>query len=395
MRWRACRLQFVPALEHLVPEQAGEQEADRDVLACAHALVGARQRQHHEALALRLLEDHVEQRQQPVVQPLGAQAQDAGHRVPAGQQLQHLVEYARRRHVLEQAGQPRDRRARRLVDLEAELGGEAHRAQHPHRILAVARLRIADHAQPAALDVLHAVVIVDHRFGGRVVVKGVDREVAPRRIVGLIAEDVVGEHAAVRVDRLRAVGRGAVGRHLDRLRAKHHVHQPEAAADDDGAAEMRLDLLGRGVGGDVEVLRRHADQQVAHGAADDVGMVPGLLQRLAHPQRRAWHPVALDAVLGDRHLSRLVRAPAPREQRLHFLDKALDHRALPAASVGSRWCRKGVVTLITGGFYVSSAASHCRTSGKVSDRLCDRPKQSSASSAAASVRMSRGRWVSR
>jgi hypothetical protein len=34
-------LQVLPAFQHLVPEQAGEQEADRDVLAGAHALVGA------------------------------------------------------------------------------------------------------------------------------------------------------------------------------------------------------------------------------------------------------------------------------------------------------------------------------------------------------------------
>ena len=36
--------------------------------------------------------------------------------------------------------------------------------------------------------------------------------------------------------------------------AEHHVHQLEAAADDAGAAEQRADLLGRGVGGHVEVL---------------------------------------------------------------------------------------------------------------------------------------------
>ena len=41
------------------------------MLAGADALVGARQRLQHEALAGRLLENHVEQRQQPVMQTLG------------------------------------------------------------------------------------------------------------------------------------------------------------------------------------------------------------------------------------------------------------------------------------------------------------------------------------
>ena len=52
---------------------------------------------------------------------------------------------------------------------------------------------------------------------------------------------------------------GAEGRDLDHLvlaaAAEDHVHEAEAPADDEGAAEQRLDLLGRGVGGDVEVLR--------------------------------------------------------------------------------------------------------------------------------------------
>ena len=72
---------------------------------------------------------------------------------------------------------------------------------------------------------------------------------------------------------------GAEGRHLDHLvvaaAAEHHVHDAKAPADDEGAPEQRLHLLGRGVGGDVEVLRPQADQQVAHRAADDVGLVAG------------------------------------------------------------------------------------------------------------------------
>ena len=82
-----------------------------------------------------------------------------------------------------------------------------------------------------------------------------------------------------------AVHVGAEGRDLDHLvlaaAAVHHVHDAKAPADDEGAAEQALDLLGRGVGGDVEVLGPQADQQVAHRAADDVGLVAGLLQRRA------------------------------------------------------------------------------------------------------------------
>ena len=55
-------------------------------------------------------------------------------------------------------------------------------------------------------------------------------------------------------------------------------------------------LFRRGVGGDVEILGLGADQQVAHGAADDVGLVALLLQALADAPAAAADAVAGDAV---------------------------------------------------------------------------------------------------
>jgi hypothetical protein len=85
--WRAfdCR-------EHFVPEQRGEQEGRRHRPAGEHALVGLREREGDEALAERLLEDHVEQRQESLVQPHLAQLPQAGAGVAGEQQLEHLVE---------------------------------------------------------------------------------------------------------------------------------------------------------------------------------------------------------------------------------------------------------------------------------------------------------------
>jgi len=82
--------------------------------------------------------------------------------------------------------------------------------------------------------------------------------------------------------------------------------QPGAAADDEGAPEQRLDLLGRGVGGDVEVLGPQADDQVAHRAAHDVGLVAGLLQRAHDAHRVGVEQRRVDAVGLGRHLDALA-----------------------------------------------------------------------------------------
>ncbi|TPW00656.1 MAG: hypothetical protein FD124_3982, partial [Alphaproteobacteria bacterium] len=125
------------------------------------------------------------------MQAFGAQLGDAFHGVTRGQQLEHLVEQARRRHVADQLRHLADRARGRRVDREAQLGRQAHGAQHAHRVFAVAGLRLADHAQGFRLDIGDAVVIVDDRLGDRVVVQRVDRKVAARRVFHLVAENVV------------------------------------------------------------------------------------------------------------------------------------------------------------------------------------------------------------
>ena len=81
-------------------------------LAVAHARVGARERHLDEALAQRLLEDHVEQRQQAVCSPCSRRLAQRLGGVAGQQQLQHLVEQARRRHVRIERRELRDRLAR-------------------------------------------------------------------------------------------------------------------------------------------------------------------------------------------------------------------------------------------------------------------------------------------
>src|SRR5690606_37672888 len=62
-------------------------------------------------------------------------------------------------------------------------------------------------------------------------------------------------------------------------------------------AEQLADLLGRGVGGHVEVLGTSADQQVAYRAPDQVGAIATLAQPVEHAQRFVSDVLAGDVVL--------------------------------------------------------------------------------------------------
>ena len=118
-----------------------------------------------------------------------------------------------------------------------------------------------------------------------VVEDGVHGEIAAERIVAGGAERVVVEDhvfggvlAAFRaVGLLLLVGALAERADLGDVAAADEVDQAEALADDErvAVAEHAADLFGRGRGGNVVVLRDAVKQDVADGAADEVGLESG------------------------------------------------------------------------------------------------------------------------
>ena len=180
-----------------------------------------------------------------------------------------------------------------------EFGGKTHDAQHAHRVLAVARLGIADHAQYAGAQVGDAADVVHYREIADVVIKPVDREIAAARVLFLGAEDIlVGNGGRVLLLRRgflavgiviggiagcflqHAVGDGAEGRHLDDLASKAHMHQAETPADDARVVAQLADFLGARVGDDVEVLGLAPEHEIAHAAADEEAGVAGIAQAM-------------------------------------------------------------------------------------------------------------------
>ncbi|MNZ54358.1 hypothetical protein D3C78_722570 [compost metagenome] len=207
-------------------------------------------------------------------------------RMPREEQLQYFFEQAGRRDLAQHRCQAADRQGAVLLDAEVELGGEAHGAQHAHRVFLVALGRVADQADQAVADVVYAVGVIENALADRVVIQGIDGEVAALRVFFQGAVYVVAQNAPAFVTRglvavflfvvLRVIG--AEGRDFDDFAAKVDVHQLEAAANDPCVAKLGADLFRRGAGGDVEILGGDVEQHVAHAAADQISLVPGVLQ---------------------------------------------------------------------------------------------------------------------
>ena len=92
-----------------------------------------------------------------------------------------------------------------------------------------------------------------------------------------IAEDVVATDEQV-VERLAVLGlelglRAPAERgDLDDLGPEVHVGEPEAPADDAAVPEQGADVLGARARGDVVILRRPVQEEVADAAADEVSL---------------------------------------------------------------------------------------------------------------------------
>jgi hypothetical protein len=160
------------------------------------------------------------------------------------------------------------------------------------------QLRIADRPDAAGLEIHQAVDVVDDPSPRDVVEEPVDREIPPKRVLLAGAEHVVARHQGV----VPLLGRRRPERgDLDDARAEAHVDETEAAADDAAVAEKPLDLARAGVGGDVEVLGRLSDEQVAHAAAHEVGVEAVALEPSHHLRGVGVDRVGIDPVgLGRR-----------------------------------------------------------------------------------------------
>ena len=375
-RWhRVCAvgLPLLPAGQHVMPQQAGQQEAGRHRLVLAHPPVGIGQGLADEGLFLRVffgraargVKHRVQHRKDAAVQVEALQHRHAGQRVAGLQQLDHLVKQPRDRHVGQQRRGLGNRRTGGGLKLEPQLGGKTHRADDAHRVFAVARGGVADQAQHPRFDIGQAAVVVHHHLGLGVVIHRVDGEIAARRVLDLRPPDVVAQHPAAGVHRMGRAGQrgaagllvatdlcglcvvhvGAEGGHLNHLMvapaAVDDMHDAEAPADDERAPEQRFHLLRCGVGGHVKVFGAQAHQQVTHRAAHHVGLVAGLLQGAHHLDGALVHQRGVNVVGGHRHLHPPAGGHGAGAGRLNAGCRRVGRASCGACCGGARVCIAG------------------------------------------------------
>ena len=154
-------------------------------------------------------------------------------------------------------------------------------------------------------------VEIDDFFFNRVVIKRVAGEITAHGIFFHTAVSVVLHNPAVRI--LLHFAAAPKGRDLYGFRPDHDVYDLKASADDAASAENLMNLLRRRIGGDVEVFRLDAQQQVANRPADNISLKTFVMQTADNLFRRKTQHIRADVVsverkdfLRHRHLLRLL-----------------------------------------------------------------------------------------
>ena len=187
-----------PSFAHIGPQHAGQQEAGRDRFAFAYAAIGIGQG-HLDKITLRPFHHHIQQGVNASGQAKLFQLLNRRQRMPCLQQLEHFVKQTALWHIGQQGGglgQWFGGFGLQLEAQRAEFRGKTHGPNDAHRVFAVTRRRVADHAQDALFSILNAAVVIDHDLRLGVVVHGIHGEVAARGVLVLRPPDVVAQHTA-------------------------------------------------------------------------------------------------------------------------------------------------------------------------------------------------------
>jgi hypothetical protein len=162
-----------------------------------------------------------------------------------------------------------------FFDGEPGSAGMPDDTNHSDRVLEESFIGVTNDPDDPALQVAHAVHVINNGEIGDIIKEAVNGEIAAERIL-------LGCSKAVHSDGIPVVGRdlfefrmASKGGDLDDLSAlKKDMNEPEPATDDSAVAEEGLDLAGVGVGGDIKILGDPSDEKVPDTSANQIGKEP-------------------------------------------------------------------------------------------------------------------------
>jgi len=151
-------------------------------------------------------------------------------------------------------------------------GGVANDTNHPDRVLLKPFVRITDGSYHLPLEVSHTVDIIDDGKISNIIEKAVDRDVPPQGILLRGSKTFCSDDPSFFGLNLFEFRVASESRDLQELFTfEKDMDQSKSATDGPAVPEEFVDLMGVGIGGDVEVLRDLPKKKIPHAPPNEIG----------------------------------------------------------------------------------------------------------------------------
>jgi len=159
-----------------------------------------------------------------------------------------------------------------VINAKPGSAGMTNHADHPGGILLKSFIRITDGPYHPSFKISHSAHIVDQGKIRNAVKKAVDRDVPSQGILCRSTKAICPNNISflrLNLFEFRATSKGG---DLDNLSAfEEDMDQSKSATDDPAISEETVDLVGMGIGGDIEVSRDLPQEEITNASPHQVG----------------------------------------------------------------------------------------------------------------------------
>ena len=167
---------------------------------------------------------------------------------------------------------PKNRLIRFFFNRKSCSGSMADDPDHPDRVLLKFFVRISDGANELSLEISRSSHVVDNRKIGDVIKEAIDRDVPAKRILRRGPEAVGPDDISLFGLNLLEFGVAPECGDLDNLLPfEENMNEAKPPANGPAVPEKGVNLMGMGIGGQVEIFWDPSEQKVPHTSADEIG----------------------------------------------------------------------------------------------------------------------------
>jgi hypothetical protein len=183
---------------------------------------------------------------------------------------------------------------------ESDPAGVAEDPNHSNRVLEKSFVRITNCSDDAPFEVSHPAHIIDNREVSDIIKEAIDGEITAQAVLLGCSKTVRSNNIPILCLDFFKFRTTSKSGDLDDLSAfEKDVNKPESATDDAAVSKQGIDLVGMGIGGNIEILRESSDKKITDTSTNKIGQKPVTMESVENLQSLFIDPLSRNRMLGS------------------------------------------------------------------------------------------------